>query len=77
MEAQANGLQCICSDRVPAECDITGNVKYIPINEKQWINVCSKKHERPGCTLQMGVISGYEIESSARRLQIQYEELIK
>lgn len=38
IEAQANGLKCIASDRVPIEADATGNVKFLPLeDEKLWV----------------------------------------
>ena len=33
VEAQAAGLKCIISDKVPKECDITGNVQIISLEE--------------------------------------------
>ena len=33
VEAQAEGLKCIISDKVPKECDITGNVQIISLEE--------------------------------------------
>ncbi len=38
VEAQAAGLKCIISDKVPKQCDITGNVEIIPLEEspKKW-----------------------------------------
>ena len=33
VEAQAAGLKCIISDKVPKQCDITGNVQVIPLEK--------------------------------------------
>ena len=33
IEAQASGLPCTISDRVPRQCDVTGNVQIIGLNE--------------------------------------------
>jgi len=33
VEAQAAGLKCIISDKVPKQCDITENVQIIPLEE--------------------------------------------
>lgn len=33
VEAQAAGLKCIISDKVPKQCDITGNVQIIPLEK--------------------------------------------
>lgn len=33
VEAQASGLPCVISDKVPIQCDITGNVKVVALEE--------------------------------------------
>ena len=33
VEAQASGLPCVISDKVPIQCDITGNVKVVGLDE--------------------------------------------
>lgn len=39
IEAQASGLQCVASDRVPRESNVTGSVKYISCkNIEEWKN---------------------------------------
>lgn len=41
VEAQAAGLPCVISDRVPVECDITGNVTVVTLDEtpEKWADV--------------------------------------
>lgn len=38
VEAQASGLPCVISDRVPAQCDVTGTVAIVPLHDEpdQW-----------------------------------------
>ena len=38
---RAAGLPCVISDRVPVECDITGNVTVVPLDEtpEKWADV--------------------------------------
>ncbi|MBT1180844.1 glycosyltransferase family 1 protein [Bifidobacterium sp. CP2] len=38
IEAQASGLPCTISDRVPKQCDVTGNVQIVPLaaNPDEW-----------------------------------------
>lgn len=38
IEAQASGLPCVISDRVPAQCDITSTVAIVPLRDapEQW-----------------------------------------
>ena len=39
VEAQASGLKCIASDRVPSEAKCTERITYLPLeNEDKWIN---------------------------------------
>ena len=41
VEAQASGLPCVISDKVPIQCDITGNVKVVALEESPevWADV--------------------------------------
>ena len=41
IEAQASGLPCVISDKVPIQCDITGNVKVVGLDESPevWADV--------------------------------------
>lgn len=34
IEAQASGLPCVISDRVPAQCDVTGTVAIMPLHDE-------------------------------------------
>lgn len=34
IEAQASGLPCVISDRVPAQCDVTGTVAIVPLHDE-------------------------------------------
>lgn len=38
IEAQASGLDCIASDRVPLEANVSGSVKYLSLDEQLWLN---------------------------------------
>lgn len=44
IEAQAAGLPCVISDKVPIQCDITGNVKVVSLEDStdKWANVVLK-----------------------------------
>ena len=41
IEAQAAGLPCVISDKVPVQCDITGNTKVVPleVSTDKWADV--------------------------------------
>lgn len=68
IEAQAAGLCVIASEAVSTECDVTGNVKILSINENpsHWAQLIleSKNQARPN-TRDMIVNSGYDISSSS------------
>lgn len=80
IEAQCNGLQCLVSDNIPSETDITGNVKFLPIDGeesmKSWVRMIkSNEIQRDRKVLDKMSHSGYDIKSSVVRLQKMYEEL--
>ena len=67
IEAQATGLPCVISDTITKEADITGLVKYLPIeNPKLWADyICSCKTAARKDTKQNFIDNKYDIESSA------------
>ena len=85
MEAQAAGLRCLVSDSVTDETDITGLVKFLPLEEKIWTealeeagleaDLTAKARQRDGS----GRIerkfrqTGYNIEAACERLIRFYE----
>lgn len=72
IEAQAAGLQCLISDKVSIECNITGCVTQIPLEAplETWAESVGKvrKKEREN-TYEKIASSGYDIEENALRLQ--------
>lgn len=78
IEAQANGLQCVVSDRVPAEVDITGNVTFLPLNIKMWTDFISTMTEKKkGVERDVKAIgkvraAGYDIENASKLLERWY-----
>lgn len=75
IEAQASGLPCIISDKVPIECRKTDLVQQISLEKsaKQWAEVLLKvsKSERRN-TYDEIVSSGFDIRSNATKLQEYY-----
>lgn len=85
IEAQAAGLRCLVSDSVTDETDITGLVKFLPLEEKIWTealeeagmeaDLTAKARQRDGS----GRIerkfrqTGYNIEAACERLIRFYE----
>ena len=75
IEAQAAGLKCLVSDSVTSECDITGNVAFIPLDEQSWIDALINVSADPGRGDMSKVIddAGYSLESSYIRLLELYQ----
>ena len=75
IEAQATGLPCIISDKVPIECDITGNVVSICLNSslKKWAKsiLYFKKFHRQD-TYDKVSSSRYDIKDNANYLMNYY-----
>ncbi len=76
VEAQANGMPCVVSDRVPQEVDVTGNVDFLPLEVEVWVNCLSAK-------MQKGVkrdenasgkvrSAGYDIKTASKKLEEWY-----
>ena len=76
VEAQANGLKCVCSDLITREVNLTGNVIYLPLDIFIWSKEIIKTCERDNACLQKIVNSGYEINSAAEKVQEQYLKMV-
>ena len=72
VEAQAAGLPCLISDRVPLECKITDLVRQIPLAEssEKWADLVIKsaKTNRKNTFLEIRN-AGFDIKESAKYLQ--------
>lgn len=85
IEAQAAGLRCLVSDSVTDETDITGLVKFLPLEEKLWtealteadmsadITAKARSKEDRGWIERKFKQTGYNIEASCKRLIDLYE----
>lgn len=75
IEAQAAGLRCLVSDTVARETDITGLVKFLPLEEGEWAEELAKVREDRDRG-QMGEWfdrAGYSMEASCQKLMQLYE----
>lgn len=69
MEAQANGLPVICSDRVPAEAKMTDQMRQLPLGDAGlWADCLMQTRRTPGG----GLPDGYDIDRAAGKLQEDY-----
>lgn len=70
IEAQASGLHCVCSDRVPKEADVTGLVDFIPLEKGPdfWAKSIEKYYNgyNRKDTTGMIIAKGYDITYSAK-----------
>lgn len=76
VEAQATGLPCLLSDRVPREVGITGAVRFLNIsNHGQWVDsICSLPcNER--IAVKRDDFCNYDIYKSAKKLNDYYSLL--
>ena len=83
IEAQANGLACLASDRVTAEADLTGNVRYLPLDSrKAWVQAIENRQiprDRATASRQAAqkiTAAGYEAADAAAGLKAYYENAI-
>lgn len=76
VEAQANGLSCVVSDKVPQEADVTGNVTYLPLEVDTWVECLSLNRERymirDEQAPQKVKSAGYDIKEASKKLEEWY-----
>lgn len=73
IEAQANGLSCLFSDRITKELSINNNLKFLSIDYiDEWVNaIIEMKYNR--CNNILLKKKGYSIEENAIQLQKIYQ----
>lgn len=81
VEAQASGLPCVISDKVPIQCDITGNVKVVALEDspEKWADVVldfMEEFERED-TFDKLKKAGFDIQENAKWLEGFYIEALK
>ena len=79
VEAQASGLPCLISDKVPIECKITEAVQQISLSESPaiWAERAIEAVRLPRKnTYEEIKAAGYDIVENAKRLQKMYEEMM-
>lgn len=72
VEAQAAGLQCIISDSITKEMDITGNVNFLSLNEsaEKWAQEILQYKNYNRCNTKNQIVqAGYDIKVNANWLQ--------
>ena len=80
VEAQAAGLPCIISDRVPLDCKITENVRQLPLDSpiSEWTDSILKYQNFKRENMYEAIVKkNYDIKNNARYLQNYYIEQYK
>jgi glycosyltransferase involved in cell wall biosynthesis len=79
IEAQASGLPCLLSDRIPGEADLTGLCRYLPIKDSQmWADALAALEPRGGearAGCDRADFTNYDVNNQAARLTDRYLEL--
>lgn len=69
LEAQATGLDCVVSDTVSRESDVTGQIEFLPLalEDMQWAKVVSKKfNDDRSKSAEIIKQKGFDINESIR-----------
>lgn len=84
VEQQANGLQCVVSDTVSSEADLTGNICFLSLNTSadgwatkvnELIDLKNRK-ERSETSIKQIEDKGYSIQKEASKLKDYYHKAI-
>lgn len=76
IEAQTAGLKCLVADTVTEEAKLTELVRFLPLEEIRWVQEildCDKSYQRAGWDEEI-ICAGYDIHSSAKKLEEMYED---
>lgn len=80
IEAQAAGLPCVISDKVPIQCDITGNVDVVALNDstEKWAEVVLDKayNFTKSDTYNKIADAGFDVKKQAKWLENFYKEAL-
>ena len=76
IEAQASGLKCIASDKVPKDAKVTNIISYLPLDiPSKWTQkICIQKHNKRKDELKLISKKGYNIMNEAKKLEEKYLE---
>ena len=81
IEAQAAGLPCVISDKVPIQCDITGNTKVVSLDDPadKWADTVLdyvRDYNRED-TFEKIREAGFDIKENVKWLEGFYKEVLK
>ena len=79
VEAQANGLPCLLSDRFPEEVVMTENVWCLPIDKgtEEWVDVLTHLSKCPMINRELGAQSvidaGFDVAQISKHIRALYK----
>lgn len=76
IEAQANGLPCVISDRIPKDVHLTDLLTVLPLEDsnESWIDgVCGAQRQDSACYVQIMKDAGFDTAGMLRRIYSLYE----
>lgn len=76
IEAQTSGIQCILSDSVSKDVEITANCKFLPLVTKQWIKEMNSELFDRKNNYDRIVDAGYDIKTTSNWLLNFYKEIV-
>lgn len=75
IEAQASGINCLFSNQVNKDVDITKLCKFIPLDEDKWVNASIEALISRKDTSELIKEAGYDIKTTATWLSNFYEKI--
>lgn len=76
VEAQAAGLPCFLSDQITREVDVTGTVRFLPIDDPStWAGALAEVEPGSRIDARREDFEDYDIDRAAERLAARYLEL--
>jgi glycosyltransferase involved in cell wall biosynthesis len=76
IEAQAAGLECLCSNTITKNVIITNKCKLIPLTIKEWIDECQNVTEHKDDDCKIVADKGFDIVGAALRIAEIYDNEI-
>lgn len=83
MEAQANGMTCFLADTVTQEVNVSGSVRYLPLEEAAWVSALedwdyfSGRSRNSFDNQELMLEKGYDNTAISKTLKSLYETLLE
>lgn len=81
VEAQSSGLPCLVSDRITKEVDMTGLLRYLPLEQEAWTEAvkaaaASERQEASRQAVEKIRAAGYDVRDEAAKLKLFYRKAL-